>query len=442
MELKSGVLEEKYKFTIITILLACSSFILYYCHAVLQIGIIFTQLFYFPIILASLWWRKKGIVVAVFLAILLIFSHFILRPDVPITSDYLRSFMFIAISILVAILSEQIVKSEKLTEILQAELLQIFNNSSEGIQVINKDFNVLRINDTFSVLSGMSKDRLVGKKCYEVFINSLCHTPDCPLTRILGGEKLVERDIEKESSDGTKIFCMLKATPFQKPDGELIGIVQLAAPLSEAQSLVSQRWVSLGLGVLGVTAVATIAALWLSNTLVRPLGNLQQAANQVAAGDFSQRLPENRQDEIGELSRAFNHMAGQVQAMIEEQRLLYCSTRLSSFLASLGSWRLFCRSSKSIWVCPRITPMGLLISWAMPADKTPRAASFSDSIKCCCWAFNSSLTSFTRLWRFLFQPSISLREASRAEAISLSAAASRANSSLVFTSIFFEKSFF
>ena len=117
----------------------------------------------------------------------------------------------------------------------------------------------------------------------------------------------------------TRNNIVYAAAPITEDD-ELIGIVQLAAPLTEAQSLVSQRWLTLGLGVLGVTAVATIAALWLSNTLVRPLGNLQQAANQVAAGDFSQRLPETRQDEIGELSRAFNHMAAQIEAMIEEQR--------------------------------------------------------------------------------------------------------------------------
>lgn len=103
-------------------------------------------------------------------------------------------------------------------------------------------------------------------------------------------------------------------------DSRVIGVVHLSAPLSAAQALIWQRWLTLSGAVLAVTAVAGLAAFWLSTTLTRPLTQLQQAALQIAQGNFSQRLPETRQDEIGEVARAFNHMTGQVEAMIEEQR--------------------------------------------------------------------------------------------------------------------------
>ncbi len=103
-------------------------------------------------------------------------------------------------------------------------------------------------------------------------------------------------------------------------DGGVIGVVHLAIPLSAAQNLVWERWLILGAGVLVVLAVAGLAAFWLSTTLTRPLAQMQQAAMHIAQGDFSQRLPETRQDEIGQLARDFNYMAGQVETMIEEQR--------------------------------------------------------------------------------------------------------------------------
>lgn len=103
-------------------------------------------------------------------------------------------------------------------------------------------------------------------------------------------------------------------------DDEIVGIVHLAAPLSEAQVLVQQRRSILVGGVILLAIVAIGASLWLSASLIRPLTQLRLSALHIADGDFSQRLPETRQDEIGQLAGAFNHMAAQVEAMLEEQR--------------------------------------------------------------------------------------------------------------------------
>jgi PAS domain S-box-containing protein len=116
--------------------------------------------------------------------------------------------------------------AEKATNLAHTKFKQIFNGTTDGMRVIDKDFNVLRVNETFSALSGISKDESVGKKCYEVLYGSLCHIPSCPLTRILCGEERVEAEVEKERKDGIRIHCILTATPFRNPDGELIGIVE------------------------------------------------------------------------------------------------------------------------------------------------------------------------------------------------------------------------
>ncbi len=117
-------------------------------------------------------------------------------------------------------------QAEKKTEIAYLELNQIFNTAADGMRVIDKDFNILRVNDTFSRLAGIGSDEAVGKKCYEVFRGPMCSTPDCPLTRILSGEKWVEYEVEKERMDGSKIPCIVTGTPFRGPDGKLIGIVE------------------------------------------------------------------------------------------------------------------------------------------------------------------------------------------------------------------------
>jgi len=117
-------------------------------------------------------------------------------------------------------------QAEETAKLAYAELDQIFQTAGGGMRVVDKDFNVLRINQTFATLSGKTEAQAVGRKCYEGFPGPACHTSQCPLSRILGGVERAEYEAEKERSDGTKVPCIITATPFKGPSGELIGIVE------------------------------------------------------------------------------------------------------------------------------------------------------------------------------------------------------------------------
>lgn len=101
---------------------------------------------------------------------------------------------------------------------------------------------------------------------------------------------------------------------------ELIGVVQLSSPAGIIDAAVRRRWSVLAGGILALTAIALGASLWLSASMTRPLADLRAAAMDVAGGDFSRRLPEDRNDEIGQLAVTYNHLARQVEAMLAEQR--------------------------------------------------------------------------------------------------------------------------
>ncbi len=129
-------------------------------------------------------------------------------------------------------------------------------------------------------------------------------------------ENRIIYDVRTDEQGGTAVYAAAPVTE----DGQILSIVQISTPLTHARGVVLERWLTLGGGVVLLTAVAIIASLWLSASLTRPLSQLRATANQMAAGNLEQRLPEDRQDEIGELAAAFNHMAEQVEAMLVEQR--------------------------------------------------------------------------------------------------------------------------
>ncbi len=111
-------------------------------------------------------------------------------------------------------------------ELTSIELNQIFQTAADGMRFIDKDFHVLRVNETFCAMSGTAEEQVVGRKCYEGFPGSMCHTRQCPLSRIIDGEERVECEVEEVRPDGTRIPCIVTATPFRGLDGEVIGIVE------------------------------------------------------------------------------------------------------------------------------------------------------------------------------------------------------------------------
>ncbi|MCP5098931.1 MAG: HAMP domain-containing protein, partial [Chloroflexi bacterium] len=133
------------------------------------------------------------------------------------------------------------------------------------------------------------------------------------------------RIVHTERDDENGVLSAYAAAPILDDD-HLLAIVQISAPVTAAQTQIWQRWLALGGGVVGLTVLAIGISLWLSASLIRPLSQLRKSALNMAAGDLTQRIPENRADEIGELATAFNHMAGQVEAMLAEQRAFASNT--------------------------------------------------------------------------------------------------------------------
>jgi PAS domain S-box-containing protein len=141
--------------------------------------------------------------------------------------------IIICFSIYVQWVIDKLKKEENVNRFTREELDQIFETAADGMRVVDKDFNVLRVNETFSILSGVSKEEAVGQKCYDVFGGPLCETLGCPLKQILNGEKRVEFDIEKRRKNGTGIYCTLTAVPLKGNGGEPIGIVENFKDISE-----------------------------------------------------------------------------------------------------------------------------------------------------------------------------------------------------------------
>jgi len=100
--------------------------------------------------------------------------------------------------------------------------------------------------------------------------------------------------------------------------------------------------VTLTLALLMALFVAVSLAVILANRLAAPLGNLAQATQAVARGDFSQRPPVTSRDELGVLTESFNSMTRQLdeaRRVVESNRaaLEAAKASLENVLANLSA---------------------------------------------------------------------------------------------------------
>ena len=106
------------------------------------------------------------------------------------------------------------------------------------------------------------------------------------------------------------------------------GRLRLTVPLRDRRAYVvvqSQRRMGHGrlLAAIGVIlAVLALVSLPLARAIVRPVERLTETARMLGRGDLSARSGVSRSDEVGELARALDEMAGRLEILVARERTL------------------------------------------------------------------------------------------------------------------------
>ena len=96
--------------------------------------------------------------------------------------------------------------------------------------------------------------------------------------------------------------------------------VYLAADASYIHSDLLQLGGRFALLAILVVLLGLAAVWWLVGRTLRPLSELSAAADHIAAGNYSQRLPADSRDEVGLLAGSFNEMAQAVENHVDTLR--------------------------------------------------------------------------------------------------------------------------
>ncbi|MGM0472149.1 MAG: two-component system histidine kinase PnpS [Bacillota bacterium] len=107
------------------------------------------------------------------------------------------------------------------------------------------------------------------------------------------------------------------ALPITKEVGE-VGVVRLAISLTQIRNLLFDIFWRLSSTGLVAIFLSLILGLKLIKRITNPIERMTEVASRMAEGSLDERLNFNYKDELGRLSRAFNNMADELEAKINE----------------------------------------------------------------------------------------------------------------------------
>jgi two-component system OmpR family sensor kinase len=120
-------------------------------------------------------------------------------------------------------------------------------------------------------------------------------------------------------NSGGQHFLLL-VRPLQVQN-RLVGALVLTISLAPVDTTLHGFVVILAIGIGATLLVAGLIVVLVTRVGLRPLRAMGQTAQRIAEGDLSQRVREDQaMDEVGELAKSFNYMAGRLQDAWQAQR--------------------------------------------------------------------------------------------------------------------------
>ena len=120
------------------------------------------------------------------------------------------------------------------------DLRLIIDSIFEEITVLDMNYNIVDVNQTFCENYKVSKENVIGKKCYTLThrLNHICKPPECkcPLEDVLKTGK-ISKSVHTHYRNGNEIFLELIAYPIRTNEGKIEQIVKIGRDITEQEKI-------------------------------------------------------------------------------------------------------------------------------------------------------------------------------------------------------------
>ncbi|UCB47061.1 MAG: PAS domain S-box protein [Spirochaetota bacterium] len=166
------------KIFVIALLIILSAALAVIFHFILNTDIVYTHFFYIPIVLASIWWGRRGMLVGLILAVI-VFSFQALGLGISkLLNDLSRVGFFMVVAFFIGILKEKVVAGQRELQTSEEKYRLLIDKSIAGIFVYDNDV-ILFANSRFGEILGINPADIVEKSIWDfIFKNDSSKVKD------------------------------------------------------------------------------------------------------------------------------------------------------------------------------------------------------------------------------------------------------------------------
>ncbi|MFQ6137445.1 MAG: PAS domain S-box protein, partial [Candidatus Hydrothermarchaeales archaeon] len=113
----------------------------------------------------------------------------------------------------------------------------IISNIGEGVQVIDRDYRIVWVNDPLLELSKRTKGELIGEHCYKVFHGFSDVCPECAVRETFETGKPSQISHSGVTGDGSTRYVELNSYPIKDSKGNIIQVVETVRDITERMKL-------------------------------------------------------------------------------------------------------------------------------------------------------------------------------------------------------------
>jgi len=224
------------KLFILLFAIAACVLLAFYAGFIIQKAIVYTHLFYIPILLAGVWYYRKAVYIALFLGVThILMTYFALGSF--ITGTFERAIIFVAVAYVIGLVSERRRRSEEELVRERDKSQMILNTVNEAISIFDRDLNVIEVNGARLKIFDVKREDVIGKKCYKAFWNRDEICEDCPVPGIFETGRGARTEKVLNLANGTKKYVDVVHIPISDEQGNPVQVLCDMRDMTERKEL-------------------------------------------------------------------------------------------------------------------------------------------------------------------------------------------------------------